>query len=183
MPPLVSGCSASDSDVEESEEALSVKPYATKISSVTGYKALSVEGGGFGQSGRTMKFVIDARTATPALYFVNGNYKVSGVVPDSQKYHYYFAKKRHVLLRDASATLHGHSLRDPGEGGGPARTAPILPTITLTSMVDIVRTVELAYCAAKPDYYDGDCRWVWLDNEKPKALDMEIKVSRTDASS
>jgi hypothetical protein len=25
------------------------------------------------------------------------------------------------------------------------------------------------------EYYDGDCRWVWLDNEKEKSLDMEFK--------
>jgi hypothetical protein len=92
--PLASGCSAADdAELDESEDALSVKPYVTSITTATGYKNLSVEGGGFGQSGRTMKFVIDARTANRSIYFVNGNYKVGGKVPDSQKYHYYFAQK------------------------------------------------------------------------------------------
>lgn len=91
--PLASGCSASTDDLEESEDALAAKPYAQKITSATGYKAFGVEGGGFGQSGRTMKFVIDARTAARPIFFVNGNYTVGGKVPDSQKYHWYFARK------------------------------------------------------------------------------------------
>lgn len=34
----------------------------------------------------------------------------------------------------------------------------------------------MAYCAAKPDYYDGSCRVVVVDNEKPTSLDMELKI-------
>jgi len=37
--------------------------------------------------------------------------------------------------------------------------------------------VENAYCKAKGTaYYSGDCRYVSLDNEKPRALDLEVKV-------
>ncbi len=102
--PLASGCSANVDDLEESEDALAAKPYAMKITSATGYKAFGVEGGGFGQSGRTMKFVIDARTSARSIYFVNGNYTVGGKVPDSQKYHWYFARK-HMGVTDDNTTF------------------------------------------------------------------------------
>jgi hypothetical protein len=102
--PFASGCSASADDFEESEDALAAKPYAQKITSATGYKAFGVEGGGFGQSGRTMKFVIDARTTARPIFFINGNYAVGGKVPDAQKYHYAFSRK-HLGVADDNGTF------------------------------------------------------------------------------
>jgi hypothetical protein len=60
--------------------------------------------------------------------------------------------------------------------GGPARTEPVLTRPQLLDLVDIARSVELGYCAAKPNYYDGRCALVVVDNEKPTSLDMELKI-------
>ena len=46
----------------------------------------------------------------------------------------------------------------------------------MLDLVDIARSVELAYCAAKPNYYDGPCSFVVVDNEKPTSLDLELKI-------
>lgn len=90
------GCSSTPEEDEEGEEALQGNPLsASTIKSATAYKAFSLEGGGFGQSGRSMKFLIDRRDANaPAPNFINGNYKVNGKQPEYAKYHYYFAQKK-----------------------------------------------------------------------------------------
>ena len=44
------------------------------------------------------------------------------------------------------------------------------------ALVDIVRTVEQAYCRAKPEYYPGPCALVTSDNTKPRSLDLEVKL-------
>ena len=36
--------------------------------------------------------------------------------------------------------------------------------------------METAYCAAKRDYYSGPCEFVTVDNQKPKSLDLEVKL-------
>jgi phosphoenolpyruvate synthase/pyruvate phosphate dikinase len=59
---------------------------------------------------------------------------------------------------------------------GPERTEPVLTREKTLEMVELAAVVELAYCAARPDYYPKDCGWVVVDNEKPKSLDMELKV-------
>lgn len=91
------GC-ASDTEEEDAdytEDELSTQLAVTKIKSAATYKSLSVEGGGFGQAGRLMKFFIDARDpAHKKPYFINGNYKVGGETPEYAKYHYNFAKKQ-----------------------------------------------------------------------------------------
>ncbi len=46
----------------------------------------------------------------------------------------------------------------------------------MQEMVEAVKAVEIAYCKAKPGYYPNDCRYVWLDDQKPEALDLEIKI-------
>lgn len=58
----------------------------------------------------------------------------------------------------------------------PERTEPVLPREKMLGLVDIVVAVERSYCAAKPSYYPGNCRFVVVDNEKPKSLDLELKV-------
>jgi hypothetical protein len=60
---------------------------------------------------------------------------------------------------------------------GPERTETVLTREQTLALVDIAATVERAYCAAKPTYYEGgDCEFVVVDNEKPKSLDMELKI-------
>ncbi len=59
---------------------------------------------------------------------------------------------------------------------GPERTEPVLPREKTLAMVDLAATVERAYCAASPGYYEGDCEFVVVDNEKPRSLDMELKI-------
>jgi pyruvate phosphate dikinase-like enzyme len=64
---------------------------------------------------------------------------------------------------------------------GDPRTEPVLPRERMLQLVDLARTIEQAYCRAKPSYYPGgDCDFVPLDDEKPKSLDMEIKVLAND---
>ena len=60
--------------------------------------------------------------------------------------------------------------------GGPARTTPVLSEAQMRTLVDVAARVESAYCRAKRDYYGADCNVVTVDAEKPKSLDMELKV-------
>ncbi len=62
------------------------------------------------------------------------------------------------------------------DAGGAVRTEPVLPRADMLRLVDIAAAVERAYCAAKPAYYDGDCRFVVVDNEKPTSVDLELKI-------
>jgi hypothetical protein len=101
--PLTTGCAA-DTEEEEpelSEDQLAVQLSQTSIRSERTFKSLSLEGGGFGQAGRIMKFFVDARNpATKKAYFINGNYKVNGQTPDYAKYHYNFAKRQLNIPED-----------------------------------------------------------------------------------
>ncbi len=64
----------------------------------------------------------------------------------------------------------------------PTTTDPVMTTTILTNermlqLVEIARSIEIAYCKAKPSYYPGgNCNQVWLDTSKPLSLDMEIKI-------
>jgi phosphoenolpyruvate synthase/pyruvate phosphate dikinase len=58
----------------------------------------------------------------------------------------------------------------------PERTEPVLAREQLLDLVDLARRVENAYCAAKQDYYPGPCEFVTVDNQKPKSLDLEVKL-------
>jgi len=60
--------------------------------------------------------------------------------------------------------------------GGPVRTEPVLARDDMLRLVDIAAVVERAYCAAKPTYYEGNCQFVVVDNEKPTSVDMELKI-------
>lgn len=94
--PVALGCAAdssNDEDTELSADELATKLELPKITSAAMYASMGVEGGGFGQAGRSMKFFIDARDpAKKTVHFINGNYKVGGVQPDYAKYHYLFAQ-------------------------------------------------------------------------------------------
>ena len=96
--PAALGCAVeSDEDGEASESDLSSSVLeATSIKSVATYTSMSVEGGGFGQAGRSMKFLIDARDPkNKKIHFVNANFKQNGKTPDFAKFHFLFAQ--HVL--------------------------------------------------------------------------------------
>jgi hypothetical protein len=55
----------------------------------------------------------------------------------------------------------------------------VMTTEQLKTMLDITQAVELAYCGAVADYYPGSasaCDEALFDVEKPRALDMELKL-------
>jgi hypothetical protein len=60
--------------------------------------------------------------------------------------------------------------------GGPERTTPVLGRDRMLELVELARTVERAYCRAKPAYYDGSCARVTADNRKTRSLDLELKL-------
>jgi hypothetical protein len=95
--PVAIGCAAESSDEEAdySEDEIASRLGVQSIHSKRTFDSMSLEGGGFGQAGRTMKFFIDARDrAAKKPWFINMNYKVGGKTPDYAKYHYDFAKKQ-----------------------------------------------------------------------------------------
>ncbi|HVH40787.1 MAG TPA: PEP/pyruvate-binding domain-containing protein [Labilithrix sp.] len=96
-------CGAADDDGAEADEANLVSGLGTTtIRSEAQYLELSIEGGGFGQAGRLMKFLVDARNrAKKTAYFINGNYKVDGKTPSYAKYHYDFAKQQLGITENA----------------------------------------------------------------------------------
>lgn len=57
----------------------------------------------------------------------------------------------------------------------PQLTTTVLTKEQVMQMVDIARKVEVAYCKSKPGFYAGNCNFVPVDAEKPKALDFEFK--------
>jgi hypothetical protein len=62
------------------------------------------------------------------------------------------------------------------EPGAAALAHTVLTNAQMLTLLDITKTVEVAYCKAKPTYYEGDCSFVPLDIEKPSALDFEFKL-------
>jgi len=88
------GCSAEiDESAGVSEQDITTRLTTQKITSAATYEAMALEGGGFGQAGRSMKFLIDARDPTnKQVHFINGNYKVGGKTPEYAQYHYNFAQ-------------------------------------------------------------------------------------------
>jgi Pyruvate phosphate dikinase, AMP/ATP-binding domain len=67
------------------------------------FRAFGTEGGGFGQAGRLLKFVIDARSGGSTTYFVNGNYRNGASVPDYATYHFSFAQHQLGIGEDRDA--------------------------------------------------------------------------------
>ena len=60
---------------------------------------------------------------------------------------------------------------------GAVLTTTVLTEAQMAELVEMARTVEVAYCTAKPTYFPGgSCASVWLSTTKPRSLDMEIKV-------
>jgi len=100
--PPAAGCAAdSAEDAEYSEDELVSRLSVESIRSQRTYDGMSLEGGGFGQAGRTMKFLVDARNpSAKKAYFINANYKVAGKTPEYAKYHYNFAQ-RHLGIPES----------------------------------------------------------------------------------
>ncbi|CAN5791602.1 hypothetical protein BH11MYX2_BH11MYX2_07840 [soil metagenome] len=59
---------------------------------------------------------------------------------------------------------------------GPKLTHRVLPDNQMTTMLDLTKAVETAYCKAKPSYYANSCENVTTDPTKPLALDLEVKI-------
>jgi hypothetical protein len=57
----------------------------------------------------------------------------------------------------------------------PPLTSSVMTDPQMASVVELVKSVETAYCRVKDGYYPGDCRYVWLDETKPRSLDLEFK--------
>ena len=63
----------------------------------------------------------------------------------------------------------------PDPGAGPLTTT-IMSNPQMVQMLEITTTVELAYCRFRADYYAGPCSRVTTDPDRPRALDMELKL-------
>jgi hypothetical protein len=59
--------------------------------------------------------------------------------------------------------------------GSPEQTEPVLPPERMLELVDLAKRVERAYCRATPGYH-SDCEFVPAANDKPAALDLEMKI-------
>lgn len=98
------GCAVEqDEEADFTEDELTTKLSVDRIPSARTFSSVSIEGGGFGQAGRLMKFLVDARTAAKKTYFINQNYKVGGKQPSYAKYHYYFAKHELGIADDIAS--------------------------------------------------------------------------------
>ncbi|MBI5534481.1 MAG: hypothetical protein HY898_17280 [Deltaproteobacteria bacterium] len=60
--------------------------------------------------------------------------------------------------------------------GQPPLTQTVLTQEQMARMLEITRQVESTYCKSKQGYYEGDCAYVAVDPEKPRALDLEFKI-------
>jgi hypothetical protein len=58
-------------------------------------------------------------------------------------------------------------------------TEPVLPAERMLELVDLAKRVERAYCRATPGYY-SDCEFAPSANDKPTALDLEMKILDND---
>jgi len=63
----------------------------------------------------------------------------------------------------------------PTEAGAPMTTS-VMEEAKMNQIVNMSVAVEVAYCRVKAGYYPGDCRNVWLDETKPRSLDLEFKL-------
>ena len=120
-----------DDDIPADQLATTL--YANVIKSERTYVGFSTEGGGFGQAGRSMKFVVDARNGGTTTYFTNANYAVNGVVPDYAKYHYEFAQEVLGISEDA-ATFNDNAYYTDAKRyiGGSVQTYVLGPEAQLT---------------------------------------------------
>ena len=65
----------------------------SEIATAAAYEALSVPAGDLVANGRVSKFLVDLRDpAQPAVFFINGNFRRDGTIPDEAKFHFDFAR-------------------------------------------------------------------------------------------
>ena len=65
----------------------------SEIATAAAYEALSVPAGDLVANGRVSKFLVDLRDpAQPVVFFVNGNFRRDGTIPDEAKFHFDFAR-------------------------------------------------------------------------------------------
>jgi hypothetical protein len=62
------------------------------------------------------------------------------------------------------------------KANAPPLTTSVMTDAKLNQIVNMTIAVEVAYCRVKRGYYPGDCRNVWLDETKPRSLDLEFKL-------
>lgn len=68
--------------------------FVKTVSSTPVFELYATGDQALGAYGRSLKFFVDARDpAAPATYYINGTFQVAGVVPQSAKMHYDFAKE------------------------------------------------------------------------------------------
>ncbi len=60
---------------------------------------------------------------------------------------------------------------------GTVLTTSILSDEIMLQIVNICVDIEVRYCKAKPGYYENaPCRFVYLDPQKSRSLDIEFKL-------
>ncbi len=60
--------------------------------------------------------------------------------------------------------------------GQPALMSTVMTAEQMTLLWRIIRRIEEQYCLARDTYYDGDCAGVSTDPDKPRSLDLELKL-------
>ncbi|RYZ59537.1 MAG: hypothetical protein EOP07_03670 [Proteobacteria bacterium] len=102
--PLVNSCKSVSGD--RSNLASEVSPrtelFSRTLENEGTYQAYSQLSNGLISNGRSVKFLIDKRSAKPSLYFINSNYAGKCKHRDEQcsKYHYYFAREQLGITMD-----------------------------------------------------------------------------------
>jgi Pyruvate phosphate dikinase, AMP/ATP-binding domain len=61
------------------------------------------------------------------------------------------------------------------EKDAPQLSGPVLTEDQMVRIVNLAKVIERVYCAARPGYFP-QCEYVAGENDKPKSLDMEIKI-------
>jgi hypothetical protein len=161
--PAAMGCAAesTEDDEEYSEDELATRLELLSIRSARTYASMALDGGGFGQAGKSMKFLVDARNpAAKKVHFVNANYKVGGQTPEYAKYHYNFAKKVLGITegggefndvtyftddkRYYAGTIQTYTL---GEGQPPVYAVQLYPddVIHEGGIVELIKTIKTAF--------------------------------------
>jgi Pyruvate phosphate dikinase, AMP/ATP-binding domain len=162
---LGAGCSTSGGSTDQAQESDLRAFGRMTITTEADFNALSIEGAGFGQAGRTMKFLVDARDPkNKKVHFIDGNFKVNGVQPDYAKYHYPFARAQLNITEsnDAfnEATYFTNAKRfyagtiqtySPKAGQPPIYAVQFYPDDVIhdAGIVDIIKTLKLAFAIPK----------------------------------
>lgn len=114
-------------------ERLASTLFTDSLRSERTYRAFATEGGGFGQAGHSLKFVIDARSGSADPYFTNSNYRVAGVIPAYAQYHYEFCREVLGIEEDAASfNANSYYTNDKRYIGGSLQTYQLHGEVTPT---------------------------------------------------